>query len=266
MMMKTYSLKKQILLFFFVLLGNASSGQTVVAEPLAGRSVTKEYVLQNLVYPESLLASKQSGDVVVGFHIDAQGKCSDYKICSTFNEEASPVALDLVKKILWKPACEFGKAIESEQEYTVVFNCKSYQRYWKKHERIVVPTSSHELDRSYVIYSRNQVEELAQPYFADGKTNMASYIHSNLKFPEAAKASEIQGVVRLSFVVETNGTVSNILVENSVGGGCDNEAIRLLQGTVWIPAIRNGKYVRSNNIQEITFRIGERNYIDGNSY
>ena len=95
---------------------------------------------------------------------------------------------------------------------------------------------------------------------------MPQYIQKNLQFPAEAKEREIQGTVRLSFVVETDGSVSNIIVVNSVGGGCDNEAIRLLQETVWIPAEKNGKYVRSTGMQDITFSIGAHNFQDGNSY
>ena len=67
-------------------------------------------------------------------------------------------------------------------------------------------------------------------------------------------------------MVEADGAISNILVEQSVGGGCDNEAIRLMEGTRWIPAVKSGQYVRSRNEQEITFNFGTRNYQDGNSY
>ena len=59
---------------------------------------------------------------------------------------------------------------------------------------------------------------------------------------------------------------SRITVKKSVGGGCDNEAIRLLQETVWIPAEKNKKYVRSTGMQDITFSIGSHNFQDGNSY
>ena len=106
---------------------------------------------------------------------------------------------------------------------------------------------------------------MARPYFTDG-INMPQYIQKNLQFPAEAKEREIQGTVRLSFVVETDGSVSNIVVVNSVGGGCDNEAIRLLQETIWIPAEKNGKYVRSTGMQDITFSIGAHNFQDGNSY
>ena len=95
---------------------------------------------------------------------------------------------------------------------------------------------------------------------------MGKYIASHMEFPAEAKEREIQGTVRLSFVVETDGSVSNIVVINSVGGGCDNEAVRLIEETVWLPAEKNGKYVRSTNMQDITFSIGAHNFQDGNSY
>ena len=116
-----------------------------------------------------------------------------------------------------------------------------------------------EADTSYKIYEYKQLEEVARPYFADGG-NMGKYIANNMQFPAEAKEREIQGTVRLSFVVEVDGSVSNIVVVNSVGGGCDNEE------TVWLPAEKNGKYVRSSNMQDITFSIGAHNFQDGNSY
>ena len=173
-------------------------------------------------------------------------------------------ALDLVRKILWQPASKDMKPVADHIEYEVEYNAKAYRRYWKKHERVALPLAL-EADSSYQVFDTHGLEETAKPYFADG-TTMAHYIMTNLKYPESAKAAEVSGTVRLSFVVETDGAVSNIIVEQSVGGGCDNEAIRLLQQTRWIPAVRNGLYVRSHNRQEITFTIGSRNYFDGNGY
>lgn len=240
------------------------NGQSTFPEPKSGSSLTKDFITANIVYPEKDLALKNNGKVVVAFHIDKDGNCSNHHIKSTFSEEASPIALDIVKKIIWRPATYIALPIESDFEFEIDFNTKSYNRYWKSHQRVEVPLEL-ESDSSYEIYETKKLEEYAQPYFADGG-NMGQYIYSQLKFPDEAKEREIQGTVRVSFVVETNGNVSNIGIINSVGGGCDNEAIRLIQGTHWIPAVKNGKYVRSYNMQDITFRIGQRNYQDGNSY
>ena len=247
-----------------ITIGLQMKAQITAPEPVAGHALTKEYITQNLVYPVADLERGISGKVVVGLHVDAQGNANQYAVKSSFSEAASAVALHLVKTILWKPALNIGVPIEYDTDYEVDFNAKSYKRYWKRHERLSAPLTL-EADTSYKIYDYKQLEEVAKPYFADG-SNMANYIFHNLKFPAEAKEREIQGTVRLSFVVETDGSVSNIVVVNSVGGGCDNEAVRLLQETIWIPAEKNGKYVRSNNMQDITFSIGNRNFQDGNTY
>ena len=254
--------------FFFAMLillsGMRLTAQITAPEPIAGYDVTEEYITRALVYPEADLERGNSGKVVVGFHIDPQGVASEYTIKSSFSEAASPIALHLVKTILWKPAQNIGIPIDHDYEFEVKFNARSYKRYWRRHTRLEIPLTL-EADTSYIIYEYKQLEEVAKPYFADG-SNMGKYIAYNLKFPAEAKEREIQGTVRLSFVVETDGSVSNIVVVNSVGGGCDYEAIRLIEETSWIPAEKNGKYVRSSNMQDITFSIGNHNFQDGNSY
>ena len=256
--------KKILFVLAALLIGLQLSAQNSAPEPLGGNAQTKDYIMQNLVYPDADFQQGNSGKVVIGLHVDANGVGSRYTVKSTFSEAAAPVALDLVKTILWKPALVSGLPSEYDHEYEVDFNAKNYKRYWKRHERVTSPLTL-EADTSFIIYEYKQLEEVAKPYFADGG-NMANYIYSNLKFPDEAKEREIQGTVRLSFVVETNGSVSNIVIVNSVGGGCDNEAVRLIQETHWIPAEKEGKYVRSHNMQDITFSIGKHNFQDGNAY
>ena len=256
--------RKLIIALFILVSGWQLNAQVTPPEPVAGKALTKDYFTQNLVYPESDLQQGNSGKVIVSLHVDSNGIGSQYAVKSSFSETASPIALHLVRTILWKPAMNIGLPIDYDIDYEVDFNAKNYKRYWKRHERLSAPLTF-EADSSYKIFDYKQLEEVAKPYFADG-SNMAQYIYNNLKFPAEAKEREIQGTVRLSFVVETDGSVSNIVVVNSVGGGCDNEAVRLLQETIWIPAEKNGKYVRSTNMQDITFSIGNRNFQDGNSY
>ena len=255
---------KLIIALAVLFTGLQLTAQVKAPEPIAGFALTKDYITQNLVYPNADLEQGNSGKVVISFHVDAQGNASQYAVKSSFSEAASPVALNLVKTILWKPALISGMPSDYNATYEVDFNAKSYNRYWKRRQRLAAPLNL-EADTTYIIYEYKQLEEVARPYFADG-SNMGRYIATNLKFPAEAKEREIQGTVRLSFVVETDGSVSNIVIVNSVGGGCDNEAVRLLQETVWIPAEKSGKYVRSSNMQDITFSIGNRNFQDGNSY
>ena len=255
---------KSIFAIAVLVLGLQLNAQNTAPEPLSDKALVKDYITHNLVYPEADLEQGNSGKVVVSLHVDKEGNGSQYAVKSTFSEAAAPIALDLVKTILWKPAMRNGIPYDCDHEYEIDFNAKNYKRYWKRHERPEAPLTL-EADTSFVIFEYRQLEEVAKPYFADGG-NIANYIFHNMKYPAEAKEREIQGTVRLSFVVEKNGSISNIVVVNSVGGGCDNEAIRLMQETVWIPAEHDGKYVRSSNMQDITFNIGSRNFQDGNSY
>ncbi len=257
--------KMQIFLTLVVMCFSARVGaQELIITPISGDRMVSDYIAQHIVYPESDLQQNNSGKVVIGFHLDVKGNSSGHHVVSSFSEAASPLALDMVKKILWEPALKGGKIVETDCEYEVAFSAKSYRRYWKRHERIEIPLTM-DVDTSYRIYQLQELEEVAMPYFADGR-NFGQYVAEELHFPEVARASEVQGVVRLHFIVETDGSISNIHIIKSVGAGCDNEAIRLMQDTHWIPAVKNGKYVRSHYEQDITFRIGNRNYQDGNSY
>ena len=255
---------KLILALVLLITGLQLNAQYVSPEPISGKLLTKNYITRTLVYPEADLQQGNNGKVIVSMHIDKDGNASQYAVKSSFSEAASPIALDLVKTIIWKPATRNGIPLDCEHEYEVDFNAKSYKRHWKHHERVKLPLTL-EADTSNTIYDYRHLEEVAKPYFADG-SNIANYIYSNLRFPAEAKEREIQGTVRLSFVIEKDGSISNIIVVNSVGGGCDNEAVRLMEETVWLPAEKNGKYVRSNSMQDITFTIGNRNFQDGNSY
>lgn len=117
-----------IVCLFFI---SQVKAQNTNPEPMSGNELTKDFIAANLIYPEEELNSKTNGKVVVTLHIDKNGKGSNYQIKSSFSEAASPIALDLVKKIIWKPATYIAMPVESDFEYEIDFNAKSYNRYWK---------------------------------------------------------------------------------------------------------------------------------------
>ena len=170
-------MKARLLFATLILISGMSlTAQITAPQPIAGHEVTKDYITKTMVYPEADLEQGNSGKVVVGMHIDAQGVASNYTIKSSFSEAASPIAMHLVKTILWKPATNIGIPMDYDYEYEVDFSARSYKRYWKRHERPGVPLGL-EADTSYKIYEYKQLEEVARPYFADGG-NMGQYIRS----------------------------------------------------------------------------------------
>ena len=83
------------------------------------------------------------------------------------------------------------------------------------------------------------------PEFPGGPAKMMEYIAKNIKYPAMARESGIQGRVFVNFVVEPDGSVSNVKVLRGIGGGCDEEAVRVVESMPkWTPGRQRGKAVR----------------------
>ncbi|MDA3942328.1 MAG: energy transducer TonB [Bacteroidetes bacterium] len=77
-----------------------------------------------------------------------------------------------------------------------------------------------------------------QPEFPGGDAERLRYFASEIKYPQQARETGIQGIVYVSFVVEPDGSVSNVKILRGIGGGCDEEAIRVVRS---MPAWKPGK-------------------------
>ena len=83
------------------------------------------------------------------------------------------------------------------------------------------------------------------PSFPGGDGAMLSYLGKNIKYPTLAKDGGIQGTVYVTFVVEKDGRVSDVKVLRGIGGGCDEEAIRVVKSMPrWTPGKQRGKPVK----------------------
>lgn len=89
----------------------------------------------------------------------------------------------------------------------------------------------------------NLVEK--QPEFPGGEQALLDYIGSNVQYPKKARKKNIQGTVYISFIVEIDGKVSTVRVLRGIGGGCDEEAVRVVSSMpAWKPGYQRGKPVR----------------------
>lgn len=96
--------------------------------------------------------------------------------------------------------------------------------------------------------SQRQVEIAAtveqSPSFPGGYQAMNDFIGKNLKYPEQATKNGVQGKVLVSFVVETDGSITDVKVIRGIGSGCDEEAVRVVKAMPkWQPAMKEGKAV-----------------------
>ena len=84
------------------------------------------------------------------------------------------------------------------------------------------------------------------PIPSGGMAGWSAYLSANLGYPTTARRKGIEGTVIVAFVVNTNGTVSDFELLKGIGGGCDEEAIRIVKNSPkWTPGMQDGKAVRT---------------------
>ncbi len=83
------------------------------------------------------------------------------------------------------------------------------------------------------------------PAFPGGMGALMTYLATHIKYPPLAKESGIQGRVFINFVVEPDGSIDHVKILRGIGGGCDEEAVRVVKNMPkWIPGKQRGKPVR----------------------
>jgi protein TonB len=96
----------------------------------------------------------------------------------------------------------------------------------------------------------------SMPSFPGGMRALMKYLGENIHYPQLAKESGIQGRVFISFVVEKDGTATDIRILRGIGGGCDEEAIRVVQlMPKWVPGKQRDLPVRVRFILPVKFTL-----------
>jgi len=95
-----------------------------------------------------------------------------------------------------------------------------------------------------------------RPEFKGGTRGMYKFLSQNIKYPNEAMKNKISGKVFLRFIVEKDGTLSDIQLMKGIGYGFDLEAIRVVKTMPnWIPGLNANKAVRCYYNLPISFSI-----------
>ena len=110
-----------------------------------------------------------------------------------------------------------------------------------------------------VVAKKNQqvfdvVEKM--PEYPGGQAALFEYLSKNVKYPADAEKQKIEGRVLVSFVVNTDGSITDISVERKAFPSLDAEAVRVISGMPkWIPGEQKGKKVRVKYTVPLNFRL-----------
>ncbi len=244
-----------LVFILFFGLNTAFSQEITPPECYGGTRLLKDFIKEEMVYPPKAIADQIEGKVELSFIVKPDGSTTDMKVTNSISPEIDAEAKRICNKILWYPATELGKPVAYMQTMELKFNIKKYQGICKArgYDSIVYPHQP--IDTSNRVYAVGNLDVYPKPIFNETDRNFSNFIHNHLKYPDAAFKQNVSGTVKLKFVVEPSGRISNIVTEKSVGAGCTEEAIDVVRELRWIPGLIDNVAVRAFMCLEITFDI-----------
>lgn len=94
------------------------------------------------------------------------------------------------------------------------------------------------------------------PSFPGGDEGRITFLQENINYPKKAKKKGIQGTVYVTFVIEKDGSITDVRLLRGIGGGCDEEVIRVVKKMPkWNPGKQRGKHVRVQFNMPVKFTI-----------
>jgi TonB family protein len=121
-----------------------------------------------------------------------------------------------------------------------------------KDNQLVIDTTT--MPSQGINYNLKEVD--TPPTFIGGEIAIFRYLAETIRYPAVARENGIQGAVYLDFIIDENGFIQNIVVAQPIGGGCNEEALRVIkQMPRWIPGRLDGKPVRVKYTLPIKFKL-----------
>ena len=206
-----------------------------------GQKAMFQYIANNVVYPVFARMNGIQGRTICQFIVNKNGSLSDIKILKSsgskeLDEEAVNVIASMPK---WIPGRSAGEIVRVKYTIPVTFKIAAQ-----------VPTND-----SLVISTDTTIHAIVNqmPEFPGGQQALFDYLANNIRYPN--KANGAQGRVIITFVVEQDGSISNVEIAKSAGNKwLDQEGVRLIKSMPkWKPGRLKGKIVRVKYCVPIKF-------------
>lgn len=212
-----------------------------------GLEKLNKFLGQNLQYPENAQIRGIQGKVYVTFVVERDGSISNAKVAKSIDSELNAEAIRVVKLMpKWNPGKQNGELVRVSSTIPIIFVIK---------EDIL-------LDDEDVLLDSTPYSMLDKmPEFPGGMENLKEFITQNIKKYEDAQKQDINGTVYVSFIIGTNGNISNIQIIKGVDSELDAEAIRIVKlMPKWKAGELRGKIVPVEFILVLNFGI-EKNEV-----
>ncbi len=205
-----------------------------------GYKARANYIEENMKVPQKFIERGTPGKVTVRFEVAADGTIENARVAQSCemgegwkHEElgygCDEEALRLVKNMPeWKPAIYKGEPIVATHSLILFFGNDNMRKKWDEYYE----NKGDWIEFKPVLNEKapkgKKGESRSMPEFPGGYYKMDDYFESNLEYPKEALKNGIEGTVQVKFKLYYKGNISEAKVIKSVGYGCDEEALRLV--------------------------------------
>ena len=206
----------------------------------------------------------QKVDATIRFVVEKDGSNSNINIVLVSNQreiQSTYIKQELIRLFRfmpkWSPATKNGCPVRYQKEMNVVLESRMDRQVREKREKEEKAKIAREKDNK--IYEFPEIDEF--PCFQGvsrkfgGENLLLEWLMKNRRYPQTAKEKGIKGRVPVTFVIEKDGSVSNVEILRSLSPECDAEAIRLIKSMPkWKPGKRDGAPVRVRYTLPVIFQ------------
>ena len=247
---------KNIIIFLtFLIIGTLGFAQHIdYRAKIIGGSYNYKLVFdQEFYYPEAAIKAGAEGEVIATFNVDVDGFAKEFVIIQSVHPKLDTAFIKVLKRLIWEPGTRDGAHLKSQVRKSQKFKIKKYHKLCQRRGYIKPPYSYEPYSSDLSICKYKTLQKAPQPIYKNKEVNIFKFIQEYIKIPDAAVKQGITGVVEISFIVESSGRLSNFKEINGIGGGCTEEAYRLMQLLEWKPGMIHDEYIRSEYQIKVNF-------------
>lgn len=205
-----------------------------------GEEAMLKFINNNLCYPGGALDDMIEGTVYVRFVVEKDGSLTELQVLRGISSAFDKAAVAVIKQMpKWKPAKKDGKVVASYSLVNVKFDLQ------------LVKICDDLNPRRNVLYKVDQM-----PTYIGGEKAMQEFIKENLNYPQEAQDERIEGVVYVRFIVEKDGSITDVQLVRGIAPICDKAAVAVIRKMPrWKPGKDKGKTVAVYQTVRVEFEL-----------
>ena len=235
---------------------NVRKDPEVAAEYPGGTPALMRFLSTKVRYPKEAEKRGEQGKAYVQFVVKSDGNVDYVQIAKTSGSKVlDDEAVRVVKSMpRWTPAKQDGENVSSMLTLPVAFKLGDVPTV-----AVDAPEGKNEVVDVKITAVDEEIYQVVEqmPEFKGGMDALMKYLSSNINYPQEAKDKNIQGKSLIRFVVEKDGSITDVEVARSSGNDLlDQESLRVVKSMPkWNPGKQSGRAVRTRFVLPVMFRL-----------